>query len=77
MKTARIFQNDEYQTIQFPKDVHVQGSRVYIKNIGNIIVLIPEDNPWQALFDSLDLFTDDYMEERAQPYKQEREELFA
>jgi len=77
MKIAQILQDNSGQTVRLPKEFQVQGRRVYIKKIGNVIVLIPEENPWQALFDSLELFTDDYMEKRAQPQKQEREELFA
>jgi len=45
--------------------------------VGNIVVLIPNENPWQSLFESLDQFTDDYMEERAQPPEQKREDIFA
>jgi predicted transcriptional regulator len=35
----------------------------------------PEE-PWQRLFESLDRFSDDYMEDRNQPAQQERREIF-
>jgi len=40
-------------------------------------VLIPKNNPWQTLWNSLDLFSDDFMTAREQPLLQEREELFS
>ena len=43
-------------TIDFPSD------RVYVKHLSNALILIPVDNPWQLLFDSLDRFSDDCFE---------------
>ena len=39
--------------------------------IGDIV----PDNYWQPLFDSLDMFSEDYMIERVQPVLEERENL--
>ena len=50
--------------------------RVYIKRVGNAVVLIPFHEPWQSLFDSLELFSDDFMAQREQPEQQEREAAF-
>ncbi|GAK54887.1 virulence associated protein B [Candidatus Vecturithrix granuli] len=62
MQPATIIREATGQTVRLPKDCELPGQRVYIKKVGNVLVLIPEDNPWQTLFDSLDLFTNDYME---------------
>jgi len=35
--------------------------------LGNALYVIPFNNPWKNLMDSLDTFTSDYMEERNQP----------
>jgi antitoxin VapB len=48
---------------------------VYIKKVGNAVVLIPEQDSWQSLADSLALFSDDFMEQREQP-DQPREQMF-
>ena len=77
MRTAQVVQETDGQSVRLPQDVRLSGARVYVKRVGNVIVLIPEDNPWQALFDSLTLFTPDYMAERGQPPAQAREEVFA
>ncbi len=53
----------------------MQRSEVYIKKVGNAVVLISKDNPWQTLFDSLNLFSDDFMPTREQPLLDRRETL--
>lgn len=67
--------NGDSQSVILPQEFTIAGNEVYIKKIGNVIVLIPQENPWQALFDSLSLFSDDFMESREQPTLEIREEL--
>lgn len=67
MKTARLFQNGQSQAVRLPKEFRFSGNRVFIKKMGNGVILIPYENPWQSLFDSLTQFSDDFMEQRAQP----------
>jgi len=76
MDTAKIFQNGKSQAIRLPKEYRFQGSTVYVKRIGNAVVLIPEQDSWQTLIESLDKFSDDFMNERQQPPTQDRAELF-
>jgi antitoxin VapB len=76
MKTAKLFKNGQSQAVRLPKEFRFDGDTVFIKRVGNVIVLIPTDNPWQTLFDSLDEFSDDYLTERKQPKQQERDDLF-
>jgi len=76
MQTARLFKNGRSQAVRLPKEFRFDGDRVFIKRVGNSVILIPYQEPWQSLFDSLDHFSDDYMEDREQPAQQERELLF-
>jgi antitoxin VapB len=76
MKTVQVLQNGQGQVIYLPDEFHFEGNQVYIKKIGNVVVLIPEQNPWQVLFESLNQFTDDYMEDREQLLHEEREDIF-
>jgi antitoxin VapB len=62
METAKLLMNGDNQAVVLPKEFQFQGSEVYIKKIGSVIVLISKENPWQALFDSLSLFSEDFME---------------
>ncbi|MEQ8959067.1 MAG: type II toxin-antitoxin system VapB family antitoxin [Coleofasciculus sp. C2-GNP5-27] len=73
MKTAKLLINDDNQTVILPKEFQFQDDEVYIKKIGNVLILIPKDNPWQTLRESLNLFSDDFMENREQPNLEIRE----
>jgi antitoxin VapB len=59
-----------------PKEFRFEGTEVYIKKIGNAVVLLPTTDSWQPLIQSLELFTEDFMSERNQPEQPGREELF-
>ncbi len=46
-----------------------------IKHLGNAVVLLPMDDPWQTMFDALDEFPEDFTISRDQPESQEREPI--
>ena len=75
MQTAKIFINGRSQAVRLPKDFRFSGNDVFIRKIGKIVILIPRDDPWASLANSLDQFTDDYMETRDQPTQDSRETL--
>ena len=75
MQTAKIFLNGRSQAVRLPKDFRFSGNDVFIRKIGKIVILIPKDDPWASLANSLDQFTDDYMETRDQPTQDSREKL--
>ena len=77
METAKLFMNGHSQAVRLPKRFRFSGEQVFVKKWGDAVVLIPYSaDPWQLLFDSLSLFSDDFTAERAQPPQQERENLF-
>ena len=76
METAKIFMNGRSQAIRLPKKYRFEGSEVYIKKVGDVVMLIPYHAPWEMLEESLDMFSDDFMETRNQPELQEREDMF-
>lgn len=76
MDTAKIFMNGRSQAVRLPKEYRFEGSEVYIKKVGNMVVLLPYQATWDALFDSLEMFSDDFLETREQPVVQERQEMF-
>ena len=77
METAKLFQNGKSQAVRLPKEFRFGSDRVYIKRIGNAVVLLPYQTPWNTLLDSLSLFSADFMIERIQPPAQNREDAFA
>jgi antitoxin VapB len=76
MRTAKLFKNGRSQAVRLPKEFRFEGTKVFIKRVGNMVVLIPEQGSWQTLFDSLEQFSDDFMETRNQPEQQVRKGLF-
>lgn len=73
MEKAKIFKNGSSQAVRLPKEFRLEGEEVYIKKTGNIVQLIPMTDSWDALFSSLDEFSEDFMQERDQPPLDERE----
>ena len=75
MNTAKLFANGRSQAVRLPKDCRFEGSEVYIKKFGNMVILLSREDPWAPLIDSLDQFSDDFMDERGQPEQQVRDTL--
>jgi len=46
--------------VRLPKEFRFEGSEVYIQRVGSAVVLLPYAEPWDALFESLGQFSDDY-----------------
>lgn len=76
MQTAKLFKNGKSQAVRLPKEFRFSGNQVFIKRVGNTVILIPENAPWQSLVNSLSLFSSDFMQDREQPDTQVREDLF-
>ncbi len=76
LKTAKLLQQGQHQLIELPDSFHFNGSEVFVKQIDNGIIFISTENPWKSLFNSLDKFSDDFMEPREQPNQQAREDVF-
>lgn len=76
MKTAKLFKNGQSQAVRLPKQFRFGNDRVYIKQVGDAVILLPYQTPWNTLLDSLSLFSADFMAEREQPPVQAREDAF-
>ena len=72
METAKLFRNGRSQAVRIPQEFRFEGTEVFIKKIGNAILLIPYRESWQTLCDSLNQFSDDFKEARNQPEQQAR-----
>jgi antitoxin VapB len=75
MKTAKLFKNGESQAVRLPKEFRFAGEEVFIKRMGNAVVLLPKSKSWDSLLASLPKFSADFMSEREQPPEQDRESL--
>jgi len=75
MQTAKLFNNGRSQAVRLPKNYRFSGNDVFIKKIGKMVILLPKDDPWSPLVDSLEQFTDDFMDSRDQPGQISREQI--
>ena len=75
MDTAKIFQNGRSQAVRLPKEFRFESDEVYVTRLGSAVVLLPKKGSWDVLFDALDGFTEDFMEERGQPREQQERDL--
>lgn len=68
VKTTKIFRSGNSQAVRIPKEFHMEGDEVEIIKKGATLVLLPKRKSWAALIESLQKFTDDFMESgRKQP----------
>ena len=76
MQKAKIFKNGQSEAIRLPKEFRFNSKEVFIHKIGNAVIILPKDNPWQNFIESLNDFSEDFMEDRYQPTQpQKREKL--
>ena len=75
MKTPKIFENGRSQAVRLPKEYRFNAKEVNVNKIGDAIILFPADSKWNSLLESLDLFTDDFMEKRNQGKRDKRDSL--
>jgi antitoxin VapB len=73
MKKAKIFKNGQSQAIRLPKEFRFYGSEVFAQKVGNGVLLLPANSPWELFRQSLNHFSDDFMTDRNQPPHQKRE----
>jgi len=76
MKTAKIFRNGQSQAVRLPKEFRLEGDEVFVKRVGNSVVLLPKKNSWASLVNSLPQFSQDFMQVRNQPEEQQRPNIF-
>lgn len=75
---AKIFKNGQSQAVRLPKEFRFENQEeLFVKKVEDGIVLLPKNDKsvWDNMFDRLDEFSDDFMNERVQP-TQNREDLF-
>ena len=78
MMTAKLFENGRSQAVRLPKECQFAGDEVAVNKIGDIVILMPQNNKWSGFLSSFDMFSNDFMETgREQPKEQERESLLS
>lgn len=63
---VEVFQVNGRTLFRFPQGNGFLEGLFTLERSGEVAQFVPVDQPWQLLFDSLDQFTDDFMEQRDQ-----------
>ena len=58
-----MFTNGGSQAVRLPKNCRFDDDELLVNRIGSIVILMPKADPWRAMLDSLDMFTDDFLAE--------------
>ena len=76
MAQSTVFKSNKSQAIRLPKAVSLPDSvkRVDIVKLGAARLISPADSAWDTFFDDVEV-SEDFMNERAQPKEQTREEF--
>ena len=61
MQTARLFVNGRSQAVRLPKEYQFRGENVYIKKVGEAVILVPVDKDWETFLHGLNSFSEDFM----------------
>ena len=75
MQTAKLFINGRSQAVRLPKDFRFDGDEVFIKRVGDAVVLLPRKEGWGTLEQALTAFEPGFVMERNQPVHQKRESI--
>ena len=76
MTVAKLFQNGGSQAVRLPKEYRFEGNEVLISRVGDVVVMVPRLAYWDTMLKSLDLFTDDFMDEEPESLPQEERTSF-
>ncbi len=60
MITAKVFKSGNSQAIRLPKQFRLDSNEIAINRIGNVLVLIPKDEPWSLFSQGIKEIGDDF-----------------
>ena len=62
METAKLFVNGQSQAVRLPKEYRFSGNEVFIRKVGNTVMLFPKESAWETFLNGLNSFTEDFFE---------------
>ncbi len=72
MKTAKIFKNGRSQAVRLPKEFRFDCDEVFVQKQGDKVILSAIEPGWDEFFDSVSVFSEDFLAEREDLPPQER-----
>lgn len=74
-KRAKIFMNGRSQAVRLPKEYRFECEEVYVRKLGDSLILSAAEPGWDAFFDEPTVFNEEYLAERADVPPQQRVDL--
>ncbi len=71
-QTAKLFTNGQSQAVRLPKNFRFEGKEVYIRKVGDEVILSLKKPSWKAFFLTVSAFDGDFLLERDNQPPQER-----
>lgn len=71
--TAKVFMNGRSQAVRLPAECRFEQSEVFIRKVGDTVILSPRPDSWDEYFKSKERPSADFMTERKDLPLQERE----
>jgi antitoxin VapB len=75
METAKVFMNGRSEAVRLPKNCRFGSHEVFVKKLGDLVLLFPKKKTWNIFIRSLDGFTEDFMVDRPKDIPQKRSRL--
>ena len=75
MDSIKIKYSGDKQTIDLPEKYNFDEKELYIKRVGNSLVIFPKNVSLESWFKNLYNFSNDFMNERIQPELDKRKKL--
>lgn len=72
LKETKVFMNGSSQAVRIPKDFRFTSGVVYLKKVPGGILMVPKEQRFEAMRESLSEFTGDFLEERSQGKMEKR-----
>lgn len=75
MLMAKVFRSGNSQAVRLPKEYRLDTDEVSINRIGNVLIMIPKDDPWGVFSQGISEIGDDFPQHLSSPEHSEREKF--
>ncbi len=72
-RTARVFMTNRSQAVRLPKEFQFDTDEVFIRKVGEDVILSPRPRDWESYFESAPIASDAFMADVEDLPVQERE----
>ena len=72
-RTAKVFMTNRSQAVRLPKEFQFSTDEVYVRKVGDDVILSPRPRDWRAYLESAPVASDGFMTEVEDLPVQERE----